>query len=124
LSRSLIDTSAWIHFLRPKGDGEARARVEAALRDGSACWCAMVRLELWNGAAGEPEKRALRRLEAVLPDLEIGREVWREAHTLARAARTAGVTVPATDLLIAACAAHHGAEVVHADRDFDRLSAL
>lgn len=44
----LVDSSSWIHLLRPDGDSAVRERVELALRTGDACWCAMVRLELWN----------------------------------------------------------------------------
>lgn len=117
----LVDSSAWIHFLRPDGDVEVRQRVDAALRAGLACWCAPVRLELWNGAGGEREKRTLKDFERVLPDLAISDDVWRHAEYLARSCRTAGVSVPATDLLIMACAHHHGADVVHADAHFDQI---
>jgi hypothetical protein len=36
----------------------------------------------------------------------------------------ADVTVPATDILIAACARRHGAELEHADRDFDAIASV
>ena len=52
----LVDTSAWIHFLRPEGDVAVRARVDAALRSGTARWCPVVRLELWNGSAVPPSE--------------------------------------------------------------------
>jgi predicted nucleic acid-binding protein len=32
--------------------------------------------------------------------------------------------VPATDLLIAACAGHHGAQLEHADADFDAIARV
>jgi predicted nucleic acid-binding protein len=120
----LIDTSSWIHLLRPKGDAAARARVERALQAGEACWCPMIRLELWNGAGGDREKKVLRDFERFLPELELHDDVWRMAYELARRARTAGVSVPATDLLIAACAKHHGADLEHSDSDFERLANL
>jgi predicted nucleic acid-binding protein len=72
----LIDTSSWIHLLRPKGDRATRNRVEQALTDGDACWCPVVRLELWNGAGGDQEKKVLRDLERVLPELPITPQVW------------------------------------------------
>ena len=117
----LVDTSSWIHLLRPNGDLTVRGRVEQALRSGEAAWCPMVRLELWNGAGGDREKKVLRDLERLLPELAISAEVWELAAELARKARGAGVSVPATDLLIAACAAHHGAPLETADSDFDLL---
>ena len=118
----LIDTSSWIHLLRPDGDPAIRSRVERALQSGDACWCSMVRLELWTSAGGDREKKVLRDFEKLLPELPIDDEVWRAAFELARRARTAGVSIPATDLLIAACARHHSADLEHADSDFTYLA--
>jgi predicted nucleic acid-binding protein len=118
----LIDTSSWIHFLRPDGDAAVRARVEAALRAGAALWCPLVRLELWNGAGGERERKVVREIERVVPELDITPEVWSEAYQLARQCRAAGVTVPTTDLLIEACARHHDVPLEHSDTDFDRIA--
>ena len=120
----LVDSSSWIHFLRPNGDPMVRSRVEAALTSGEACWCPLVRLELWNGAAGDRDRKSLRDFEAVLPELAVDDEVWAGAYELARRARSAGVSVPATDILIAACARRHGADLETADSDFERLAAL
>jgi predicted nucleic acid-binding protein len=120
----LIDSSSWIHLLRPRGDSIVCERVQRALEGGEACWCPVVRLELWNGAGGDHEKKVLRDFERVLPELPIDEAVWRSAYDLARRARAAGVSVPATDVLIAACARHHGAELEHSDSDFAQLSKL
>ena len=117
----LVDTSAWIHFLRPDGDAASRARVAAHLAAGTARWCSIVRLELWNGAGGDREKKVLREFERLIPELAITSEVWNDACDLARRCRAAGVSVPATDVLIAACARHHGARLEHADSDFDLI---
>lgn len=120
----LVDTSAWIHFLRPNGDRVTQQRVAASLEAGTARWCAMVRLELWNGARGDHEKRLLREFERLVPELATSEAVWDRADDLARRCRAAGVTVPATDVLIQAVAAHHGATLEHADEDFTRLAAV
>ena len=120
----LVDSSSWIHFLRPNGDPVVRSRVEAALTSGEACWCPLVRLELWNGAAGDREKKILRDFEDVLLELAVDDDAWVGAYELARRARSAGVSVPATDILIAACARRHGAELETADTDSERLAGL
>ena len=120
----LVDTSAWIHFLRPDGDPGVRDRVIATLEAGTARWCAMVRLELWNGARGARERQVLREFERLVPELATSDDVWRRADDMVRACRAAGVTVPATDALIQAVAAHHGAQLEHADQDFVRLAAV
>ncbi|MYA40768.1 MAG: PIN domain nuclease [Gemmatimonadetes bacterium] len=120
----LVDTSSWIHFLRPDGDPGVHARVETALESGDACWCPLVQLELWNGARGAHERSVLREFARVLPELAISSEVWTKASELATQARARGVTAPATDVLIAACALHHGADLETADSDFDHLAAV
>ena len=69
-------------------------------------------------------RKVLREVERVIPELTITAEVWSAAYDLARRCRAAGVTVPATDLLIAACARHHGAQLEHADDDFEALARV
>ena len=114
----LVDTSSWIHLLRPDGDKVVRGRVERALADGDACWCPLVRLELWNGASGDRDRKVLREFEAVLIELPITVDVWALAYELARKTRAKGVSVPATDILIAACARQHRATLESSDADF------
>ncbi len=120
----LVDTSCWIEALRERGDPEVRRRVHDHVQGGRACWTPVVRLELWNGARGDREKKALREFEQVLPELDMPAEVWKIAGDLARSARTSGLTIPVTDLLIAACARHHGVEVDSTDAHFVELVRL
>lgn len=120
----LVDTSSWIHFLRTDGAYEPRDRVRAHLVSGDAAWCPIIRLELWNGARGEREKTILREFEQSLPELTITDRVWQAAYNLAQAARSNGLTLPATDLLIASCAKEHQAGLEHCDSDFDLLNRL
>ncbi len=111
-------------MLRKGGDPEVRARVEAALTAGQACWCPLVELELWNGASGAREQRVLREFARTLPLLPIDAEVWHQACDLSRRARARGVTIPATDVVIAACARRHGVALETADTDFALLSVV
>lgn len=109
---------------RPDGRADVRERAMDHLRSGDACLVPMVRLELWNGARGEREKKALLAFEEALPELEVTAEVWDGACDLARRARLGGMTVPATDLLIAACARHHGAAIEATNLHFAQLAKL
>lgn len=120
----LVDTSSWIHLLRPGGDASVRARVEQLLADGEACWCPVVRLELWNGAGGERDRKVLREFETALPELPIGPDVWTASFDLARRSRTRGITVPAADLLIAACARVHAVAIEAADAEFAAIEQV
>lgn len=120
----LVDTSSWIHLLRPGGDAGVRSRVEQLLADGEACWCPIVRLELWNGAGGERDRKVLREFETALAELPIGSEVWTASFELARRSRARGITVPAADLLIAACARVHSVAIEAADADFAAIERV
>ena len=111
-------------MLRRNGDPAVRVRVEMALRTGQACWCPLVQLELWNGARGQQEQQVLREFERRLPELRIDDEVWRIAHDLASRARAQGITVPATDVIVAACARRYGAVLETADSDFELLASV
>ena len=120
----LVDSSAWVHCLRRRGSREVADGVRRLMESGQAAWCPAIRLELWNGAGDESDRRILRDFEDTLPELPITDEVWMEACALASRCRKAGKTAPAIDVLIAACARHHGVEVEHADSHFDFLMTM
>lgn len=123
-TRLLVDTSAWVEYLREGGDPEAQRQVRGALDTERAVLCDMVLVELWNGRGGSRQRKILRVLEETLEILPTNEEVWTRARSLARDARAAGLTVPSTDLLVAACASVHDAGLIHRDAHFDRLSGL
>lgn len=117
----LIDTSSWVQQIRRAGKTEVRARVEVLLVTGQAAWCAPVRLELWAGVGRDPEANVLRHYEVIVPDCPVTESVWFEAQSLAERGRRQGLSAPAMDILVAACARHHRLELEHDDQDFDWL---
>ena len=121
---TLVDTSAWIDALRTDGDQEVRRGVAELLTAGQAALCDMVVLELWNGAGGEEERAKLRRLFDTLRIYAVDGPVWEEAGALAQRCRAGGITVPATDLLIATTARVHGLSLLHSDEHFLLLDHL
>lgn len=121
---TLIDTSAWVDALRAEGDQEVRRGVAELLTAGQAVLCDMVVLELWNGAGGEEERAKLRRLFGTLRVYPVDGPVWEQAGTLAQRCRVSGITVPATDLLIATTAHVNGLSLLHADEHFTLLDNL
>ena len=63
-------------------------------------------------------------MDGVVQSLEIIDEVWQRAVELARSARAHGVTFPASDLLVEACARHHEIPIEHRDEHFDALDVI
>lgn len=120
----LIDSSSWVEALRHDGNRAVKARVEALMRSGEAAWCDLVRIELWNGARGQAERRVLQAFDDAIELLPTTDAVWAKARVLAQRSRAAGLTAPSAGLVIAACAWEHGAGLEHDDRHLTALEAL
>jgi len=120
----IVDTSLWIPALRRKGDSAKRARVAKLLEQGEAAWCPMIRLELWQGIGDERELETLRQYEQVIPEVAITQEVWESACEISHHLHKKGKIVPIPDILVFACARHHGVEIEHDDAHFDMLAQL
>jgi predicted nucleic acid-binding protein len=109
----LIDKSAFVR-------GVATAEL-----DGEFCLCAVSRMELLFSARSRADYATLEQ------DLDLFRELRMDAETIETAssaqrelAQSGNHRVPIPDLLIAACAQQHAADVVHVDRHFDVLATV
>jgi predicted nucleic acid-binding protein len=120
----LLDTSSLVHFLRRKGDPAVKERVRGILRSGDAAICPMVAVELSMGVGSEKDRRDVEELCELLISLPIDESVWAEAMHLGRVCRRVGRPVPASDLVIAACARVHGARIEAADAHFEVISSI
>ncbi len=117
----LIDTSAWIEFLRDTGSPTCN-RVDRVL-GGEIATCDAVRMEVLSGARDEQHLQSLRRLLARAAAIPIEPADYDEAAALYRLCRREGETVRRMmDCLIAAVAIRADAAVLHNDTDFDTLA--
>ncbi len=121
---TLIDTSSWVEALRRDGQANIRDRVRKLMVSGESALCDTVLVELWNGARGSSEIKKLKELESEITCVPTTEGTWALARELARRCRKTGITVPVSDLVIAACAAHHQMELEHCDRHFDQIAKL
>lgn len=123
----LVDTSAWVEYLRGADTGvTARVREVLSTRTADVVICEPVAMELLAGAADDLAVARLERLTSGLPSLALEQHLdFRAAATLFRQARRQGETVRSlVDCLVAAIALRHDATVLHIDRDFDVLGRL
>ncbi len=117
----LVDTSAWIEFLRDTGSPVCE-RVDALLAEDIAI-CDAVRMEILAGARDEQHLQQLRRLLARAAVLPTGPVHYEEAAAIFRRCRQQGETVrKLIDCLIGAVAIRADAAVLHRDVDFDVIA--
>ena len=117
----LVDTSAWVEYLRDTGSPTC-IRVGELLSTDLAT-CDVVRMELLAGARDEQHRRGLRRLiaRAALVSMQPGD--FDQAAALYRQCRGQGETVRVLiDCLIAALAIRVDLPILHCDADFDALA--
>ncbi len=118
----VVDTSAWVEFLRSSGTPYSDA-VRTLVLSNEAVVPDVVRLELLAGAGTEEQAQTLARLLArgvaatsLTQDYDLAAELFRRA-------RRAGTTVRSLpDCLIAAVCLRLELPLLARDRDFDALS--
>jgi predicted nucleic acid-binding protein len=117
----LVDTSAWIEFLRDTASEVCNA-VDRSLESDLAI-CDAVSMEVLAGARDERHLIQLRGLLARASMLPTTPADYDFAASMYRSCRGRGETVrKLIDCLIGAIAVRTGAEVLHADADFVTLA--
>ncbi len=123
----LVDTSAWIEYLRATGS-PAAVEVRRLLAEEShkVAMCEPVAMEILSGAADDSRHAKLEQLVNGLPSLSVDNAIdFRAAAGIYRAARRAGQTIRSLNgCLIAAIAIRHDARIIHRDTDFDVIGRM
>ena len=117
----LVDTSAWVEFLR---DTRSPVCEEVdRLLAGDLATCDPIRMEVLAGARDDAHLRDLRGLLGRASVLATEPLDFETAAAFYRTCRRRGETVrKLVDCLIGAVASRHGAVILHADSDFEVLS--
>ena len=118
----LVDSSAWIEYLRPKGLRQVRERVREVLLREEAISCGIITVEILRGAKNEKDYQSLYDSLSSLPQILIDEIVIERASRWGFLLDRKGKSVSTTDLLIAA-AAYKRATILHADSDFERIAS-
>jgi len=116
----LVDSSAWIEFLRATGS-TTHQRLRSALEEGAALACTdVILMEILAGARDDADRERLRRLLCSVEFLAVeGPSDYERAAELYRLCRSEGETPrKLSDCLIAAVAIRNGAKLLCADADF------
>jgi predicted nucleic acid-binding protein len=100
---TLIDTSAWIEFFRSKADTALKSRVADLISFGEAAYTCPIRFELFLGARAK-ELKDLQTGLGFARRVMLAPQHWNTAAALGAKLRSAGHSIPASDLLIAVVA--------------------
>lgn len=118
----LVDTSIWIEYFR--GRLPDAAAIEHGLGQGTVFVTGPIVAELLQGVRTKAEADKLRRCIDAIPYIECTLEDWLAAGGTAFTLRRKGITVPLTDLVIAAVARRIGAAVYSRDKHFALIGAV
>jgi len=119
----LIDSSAWIEYLRPNGSKKVKDKVRDILEKDDAATCGIVVVEILRGAKDDRLFETLKETLLSLPQIQMNNEVIEKAAQWGYTLDRKGKTVSTTDLFIAA-AASDKAVVLHIDSDFEIIASL
>lgn len=120
---TLIDSSAWIGYLRAKLDPEIAEEIRENLRTKTVAMAAPIWFKLYQGVRSQREDEDLKSLREVSNWLDFDNLCWETAAQNGRACLRAGVNVPFGDLLVHACARRHRVKLLHCDRHFGMIDA-
>jgi len=119
----LVDTSAWVEFLRGTGSDTALEVGRLLRADFPLGSCDPVRMELLAGGRNQADLHDIHRLLQRPTVLGLTPRHYDDAAQLYRRCTSAGETVTKMfDCLIAACAVVADASVLHQDVNFDVLA--
>jgi hypothetical protein len=119
----LIDTSAWIEFLRKTGS-ETNIEMRNVLTRRHHI-CDAVTMEILSGARDDANAQSLKRLLSRATVIETKPIDYQNAASIYRACRKVGITVRTQiDCLIAAIAIRTGTPLLHQDSDFIAIAQI
>ncbi len=117
----LVDTSVWVEFLR----GEKvtiKKRLENLLDENRAVVAGIILAELLTGIHNDKDRDFLEESFLGMPFLEATRDIFAMAGKMGATLRKKGITLPISDLLIAALAKAHSLTVLTLDNHFLSLA--
>ncbi len=119
-TKILLDTSAWICSFRKEGFEKLKELVKTALDENLLATSGIIVLELLQGATSRREYERLRGYLEALHFMPTPDNLW--LKDLAFSLKRKGVTVPTTDILIAAVAIEYQCTLLHYDKHFEIIA--
>lgn len=119
----LPDTCVWIDFLKNRNT-LLTLQLEQALLQGEVYTCGVVLYELLQGIRNPGEDQQVQAAFDALIMLEITSKTWASAAKLSSELRKMGITLPMSDIIIAAVATEHNLTIMTEDQHFQQIAGL
>lgn len=120
----LVDTSIWIHGLRPRGNSVIRSRLKPLILSGNTAITEWILLELMTGLTKSEQPSELLQWFDPVPKLPFLDGWWAKAWQYAGRLRKQGISPSAADCLIATVAIEHQITLIHCDADFESMRGI
>lgn len=117
----LVDTSVWIHALRPSGHPAIQSQLKPLIVNGETAVTEWILLELMTGLTKTERPETFLRWFLPVVRLSFQPAWWDKAWQHAAQLRQHGVSPSAADCFIATVALEHSATLIHCDRDFEAM---
>ena len=118
----LADTSIWIDFFKPAS--EIGNRLEAIIMENSVWVSGIVILELVQGVRSEEEKTKILETLSSLKYAEMTKSLWQKSGELSSALRKKGVTIPLSDIILAAISIEYNLQIFTIDKHFKDIPGV
>ncbi|MBI5140820.1 MAG: PIN domain-containing protein [Nitrospirae bacterium] len=115
----LADTSVWVEFFRY--ETVAGNQLAALLSANSVCTCGIVLFELVQGVRSDKEKAVVLNSLSGLRYYEMNERLWQNSAALSAGLKKNGLTLPLSDIFIAAIAIEHDLSIFTIDRHFEQI---
>jgi predicted nucleic acid-binding protein len=119
----IVDTCVWIEFFR-EPESEFTLHLKGLLLERKVIMVGMVMAEILQGVKAPKEANLVEQSLAKLRYLEITRDIWVTAGEISASLRSTGITIPLSDLIIAAIALSGNHEIFTIDPHFNKIDGL
>lgn len=120
---TVIETSIWIDFFRPKTPAAVKSQIKPWILRPDLALCEPIVCELLRSAVAK-QRSFIQRHLATIPILPTPRTLWPEAIRLGQQCQDGRIIVGALDLLIATVCIHHDAVLIAFDEHFARIAKV
>jgi predicted nucleic acid-binding protein len=119
----IVDTSVWIPFFNRPNSPEKTA-LDLLIDADEVVLVGVVLAELLQGCRASSERETLSEALLALPYYEVTQSTWSQTGDLSAQLLRRGVTLPLSDLIIAALAIEHHCQVYSLDTHFKKIPGV